>query len=219
MAAVLFDFSGTLFRIESVADWYRAEAPAGVTEEQIADTARALAQAGAQPGGPLPLSPPPGWETRDDSAELHHRLFTAQARTVLGDDDLAERLYERHKQPAAWRPYPDTAAVLRELDARGVPVAVVSNIGWDPRPVFLAHDVDAFVDAYVLSYRLGVSKPEPEIFRAACRELGVDPADTLMVGDHPAADGGALAVGCSFLHVQADRSHGLLVGVLDRMGG
>ncbi|MFC5910822.1 HAD family hydrolase [Streptacidiphilus monticola] len=217
--AVLFDFSGTLFRIEPVLDWYRAEAPAGLTEEQLAVTARALAEAGAQPGGPQPLLPPPGWETRDDSAELHRRLYTAQARAVLGDDDLADRLYRRHRQPAAWRSYPDTAAVLKQLRARGIPVALVSNIGWDPRPVLAAHGVDDLVDAYVLSYRLGVSKPEPEIFRAACRAVGADPARTLMVGDDLTADGGARSLGCSFLHVRADREEGLLEGVLAHVGG
>ena len=44
----------------------------------------------------------------------------------------------------------------------------MSNIGWDLRPVFRAHGLDAFVDAYVLSYEHGIQKPDGRLFRAAC---------------------------------------------------
>ncbi|MGX1669244.1 HAD hydrolase-like protein [Streptomyces sp. NPDC055400] len=33
------------------------------------------------------------------------------------------------------------------------------------------------------------------LFQLACDELGVSPAEALMVGDHPAKDGGAVAAG------------------------
>ena len=99
-------------------------------------------------------------------------------------------------KPAAWRPYPDAAEVLGELRRRGVRVAVVSNIGWDLRPVFRAHGLDPLVDAYALSYEHGVQKPDPRLFRAACDALGVAPRDALMVGDDRRADAGAAALGC-----------------------
>lgn len=110
--------------------------------------------------------------------------------------DIHDVLYDRHMSPAAWRPYPDAAEVLAELRARGVPVAVVSNIGWDLRPVFAAHGLAELVDAFVLSYEFGRQKPDPAIFLAACEALGVAPQDTLMVGDDREADGGAAALGC-----------------------
>ena len=34
------------------------------------------------------------------------------------------------------------------------------------------------------------------MFTTACAALGVDPRATLMVGDNPGRDGGAVAVGC-----------------------
>ncbi|MEU5255958.1 HAD family hydrolase [Streptomyces longwoodensis] len=205
MATVLFDFSGTLFRIESAGSWLRAtldETGATLPEAEREGTARALEAAGALPGGAPPQWVPEEltelWRRRDESAALHRAAYTGLARRVpLPDPALYDALYERHMSPAAWAPYPDAAEVLRTLVDRGVRVGVVSNIGWDLRPVFRAHGLDAHVDAYVLSYEHGVQKPDPRLFRVACEALGADPRRTLMVGDNRRADGGAAALGCA----------------------
>ncbi|MFD3939855.1 HAD family hydrolase, partial [Streptomyces sp. NPDC058611] len=120
-----------------------------------------------------------------------------------------------------WRPYTDTESTLRELRRRGLPVAVVSNIGWDLRPVFRAHGLDGLVDAYLLSFELGTQKPDPAIFRAACDRLGLAPADVLMVGDDRIADGGAQVLGCPvhFVdHLPVDQRLGGLTQVLGLLG-
>jgi putative hydrolase of the HAD superfamily len=45
-----------------------------------------------------------------------------------------------------------------------------------------------------------MEKPNPEIFRMACKELGVEPAQALHVGDHKTNDiVGASAAGCDSL--------------------
>ena len=62
--------------------------------------------------------------------------------------------------------------VLGALRERGLGIGVVSNIGWDLRPVFRAHGLDALVDAYALCYEHGVQKPDARLFRAACDALG-----------------------------------------------
>lgn len=204
MTAVLFDFSGTLFRVESCEAWLRAvltEARIQLPEAEVTRIARALEEAGALPGGAPPARVPDEltavWETRDETPELHRAAYTGLSRRVpLPDPALHEALYERHMTPAAWRPYPDAAEVLRTLRERGIPVGVVSNIGWDPRPVFRAHGLDPYVDTYVLSYEHGLRKPDPALFATACAALGADPAHTLMVGDDRRADGGAAALGC-----------------------
>jgi HAD superfamily hydrolase (TIGR01509 family) len=200
----LFDFSGTLFRVESAESWLRAVLDASGTtipEEDIPRYARRLEDAGALPGGAPPRAVPPHltevWGTRDRSAECHRAAYTGVAREVpLPHPELYDALYDRHMRPAAWRPYPDAAEVLGELRRRGVRIAVVSNIGWDLRPVFRTHGLDEFVDAYVLSYEHGVQKPDPRLFRVACDALGLAPADAVMVGDDRRADAGAARLGC-----------------------
>ncbi|CAM5484317.1 hydrolase [Streptomyces avidinii] len=206
---VMFDFSGTLFRIEPTEDWLRAvlaEAGTGMGEAELVACAARLEEAGALPGGAGPRRLPPRlaalWRERDLSSEQHRAAYTALTRDVeLPAPELVDALYDRHRTPAAWRPYPDTARTLAALRERGVPVAVVSNIGWDLRPVFAAHGVDHLVDAYVLSFEHGVQKPDPRLFRAACDALGLAPAGVLMVGDDRVADAGAAALGCPLLLV------------------
>jgi HAD superfamily hydrolase (TIGR01509 family) len=225
----MFDFSGTVFRIEPCADWLRGaldEAGIEAPDDEIAHWAARLEQSGAQPGGAPPAggrpeSAVPDWARRDLSAELHRRAYTAQSRAGGLPWDIHDVLYDRHMAPSAWRPYPDTAEVLAALRARGVRVAVVSNIGWDLRPVFAAHGLEDLVDAFVLSFECGRQKPDPAIFRAACEELGVPPQETLMVGDDRRADGGAAALGCRvhFVdHLPADRRPDGLREVLGLLG-
>ncbi|MGW7595782.1 HAD family hydrolase, partial [Streptomyces rubiginosohelvolus] len=121
---------------------------------------------------------------------------------ALPDPGLYDALYDRHLSPDAWRPYPDAAEVLAGLRAAGVRIGVVSNIGWDLRPVFRAHGLDRYVDAYVLSFEHGVQKPDARLFHTACTLLGQNPADVVMVGDDRRADGGAAALGCEVRFVR-----------------
>ncbi|MEU6281567.1 HAD-IA family hydrolase [Streptomyces sp. NPDC047028] len=229
MTAVLFDFSGTLFRIQSTESWLRAglhEAGLVLPDPEVAATARALEAAGALPGGAAPAELPdslaPLWAVRDESAELHRAAYTGLSRRVpLPDPKLHDLLYDRHMLPSAWSPYPDAAEVLGTLRGRGIGVGVVSNIGWDLRPVFREHGLDPYVDAYVLSYEHGVQKPDPRLFEAACAALGADPRQVVMVGDSREADGGAAALGCRvhFVdHLPVTRRPDALRPVLELVG-
>ncbi|MWA09494.1 HAD family hydrolase [Streptomyces sp. BA2] len=226
----LFDFSGTLFRIESTSAWLRAvlhEARLPLPAAEFERLAAGLERAGALPGGARPDVVPERlaelWAQRDRSAAQHRAAFTALSREVtLPDPLLHDALYERHMRPEAWSPYADAAEVLGGLRERGVRVAVVSNIGWDLRPVFRDHGLDPYVDTYALSYEHEIQKPDPRLFARACVALGVDPADALMVGDERHADGGATALGCAvhFVdHLPVDqRPAGLrpVLGLVDR---
>ncbi|MFF7634930.1 HAD family hydrolase [Kitasatospora sp. NPDC008050] len=223
---VMFDFSGTLFRVEPTERWLAAVAAAAgreLTAGELAAGAARLTEYGALPGGAEPRTLPPelveAWGARDLSADLHRAAYAGLARAAGSPGrELADALYDRHMTPEAWQPYPDAGPVLRELRRRGLPVAVVSNIGWDLRPVFRRHGLDELVDAYLLSYEVGVQKPDPVIFRAACDRLGLAPADVLMVGDHRVADAGAEALGCPLLlvdHLPVERRPAGLTPLLD----
>lgn len=78
---------------------------------------------------------------------------------------------------------PDALGVIRQLHARGLKLALVSNC--------FAEDVQAWprcaaaqwFDAAVFSFEVGAAKPEREIYLEATNRLGVAPAETLFVGD------------------------------------
>ncbi|MFV2101527.1 HAD family hydrolase [Micromonospora sp. LOL_024] len=207
--AVLLDFHGTLAQVEEPRQWVLGAAAAcGVELDRMRATGLAdrLLTAG-RAGGPLPARVPPHlaelWADRDLYEHAHRGAYTGLAATVDANiDGLAEALYERLLVPAGWVPYPDTAPTLAALRATGVRTAVVSNIGFDIRPLFDAWGLADLVDTHVLSYEVGRCKPDPAIFWRACGLLGVDPEATLMVGDS-AADAGAVAAGCAALVLPA----------------
>ncbi|MFJ2867589.1 HAD-IA family hydrolase [Kitasatospora sp. NPDC087314] len=223
---VMFDFSGTLFRVASTAQWldaFAASTGLGLPASERAELVRRLEEFGALPGGVPPRRIPAdvqeAWQERDLTPQLHRTAYTALARAAEPPAALdVDALYDTHTAPASWRPYPDAGPVLRELRRRGVPVAVVSNIGWDLRPIFREHGLDELVDAYVLSFELGAQKPDPVIFEAACERLGLPPADVLMVGDDRTCDGGATALGCAFHpvdHLPVEQRPAALTPLLD----
>jgi HAD superfamily hydrolase (TIGR01493 family) len=208
---VMFDFSGTLMRVTDTRSWLAAGLEAAgipVADGELERWSRRLRTAGALPGGDDPAMIPPRlrrlWEERDLDAARHRAAYTGLAREAgLPWPGLVDVLYDLHRAPRMWHPYPDTAEVLGELRRRGVPVAVVSNIGWDLRPVFRHHGLDDFVDVYTLSFEHRAQKPDPALFRVACQGLGLPPGEVAMVGDNRVADGGAAALGCPVRFVDA----------------
>ena len=52
-----------------------------------------------------------------------------------------------------------------------------------------------FFQTVVMSFEYGVCKPAAKVFLTACDQLRVSPDRTLMVGDNPLTDSGAVATG------------------------
>jgi HAD superfamily hydrolase (TIGR01549 family) len=204
--AVLFDFHGTLATTIDPITWVKtAAAKCGIAIDHGPATVLAdrIATAGGLPGVAKPARIPPhlaeAWTHRDLYEAAHREAYTGLAETVCADlPGLAEALYEHTLSPDCWQPYPDAVPTLNALYAAGVKIAVVSNIGFDVRPMLEAWGMAGHLDAVVLSYEHGCVKPDPKIFLRACAQLGVPPERTLMVGDTP-ADAGAISAGCSAL--------------------
>lgn len=214
--AVMFDFSGTLFRLEHRASWLSDL----VDEEGVTLDAAAQAELMRRMTAPVTLTVDlddehrEAWERRDLDPRLHRKAYLEILRqSGVPGAEQGESLYRRLTDPAEWTPYPDTADVLKELSGAGVKVGVLSNIAFDIRPAFTARGLDAYIDEFVLSYEVGVVKPDPEVFRILVRRLGSPADETLMVGDHTDADGGARAIGCEFALVEPlptiERAEGL----------
>jgi HAD superfamily hydrolase (TIGR01493 family) len=202
--AVLFDFAGTLFAPRDAAERVRGAArDLGLApdEEEVARLAAAFLRAGL-PGGPYPARVPAALEAayarRDLEAAAHREAYVGLLSPVAGAA-FAEALYEEVTQPAHWVPYADTHAVVGRLVEAGLAVGVVSNVAFDLRPVLRAHGLPALAEHCTLSCEHGAAKPEPALFAAALRDVGAAAERTLMVGDHPLADGGAAAAGLQTL--------------------
>ncbi|MEH3157179.1 MAG: HAD-IA family hydrolase [Gordonia paraffinivorans] len=226
VTAVLFDFSGTLFRFTERAEWFADLHDESGAPIDVALQAELIRRMTAPTGIPADIDAEDAaaWDRRDLDPDLHRRAYLAVLRasglTVPGH---AESLYERVLDPQSWDPYPDTAEVLTRLHADGIAIGVVSNIAFDLRRVLARFDLDGLIGAWALSHEVGRIKPDAGLFAAALQGLDVPAAQTLMVGDSEEADGGARALGCRFALVAPDpvpdrpralidavREHGLL---------
>ncbi|MET0901416.1 MAG: HAD family hydrolase [Mycobacterium sp.] len=216
--AALFDFSGTLFRLEEDASWFAGMSRDAPDGKEIAGHVQAelMRRLTAPTGRSVDMGPDEyhAWCNRDLAPHLHREAYLHVLRESGVADHHAESLYQRLIDPSSWTPYPDTVEVLAKLASQGVRIAVVSNIAFDLRPAFAAVGADRFVTEFVLSFEVGAVKPDPQIFTTALDRLGVDAAEAVMVGDSDEADGGARAVGCGFILVDplptSQRPDGLL---------
>lgn len=205
-------------QVEAADDWLRGGARTAGFPLPDAEFERLLPAliAAGRAGGPLPSHVPDEYAQlfaeRDLSMERHRGAYTGLLSTVDGvTPELATALYDRLLDPTTWVAYPDAAPVLAELRNRGIRTAMISNIGFDLRPMLAASGIAELLDEVVLSYEVGAQKPDPKIFRLSCDRLGVEPERALMVGD-TAADGAAVAVGCRCLLLPASpvgEVHGL----------
>lgn len=103
----------------------------------------------------------------------------------------------------------DAIPTLRELRARGIRTAIVSNCDHGTRDVVERLGLPEEADAVILSFEIGVAKPDPGIYRAALEALRVDPGDALFVDDQVAYCDGAAALGIGtvlLLRDEASRS-------------
>jgi putative hydrolase of the HAD superfamily len=111
-----------------------------------------------------------------------------------------ERLSARMQ--AGLRRDDDTVALIEELRAAGVPIALVSNAFG--RDCYAGFDLDALADVVVISSEVGVRKPSRRIYAVACTRLGIDPLQAVMVDDLQQNLDGAARLGIAgVLHTDA----------------
>jgi HAD superfamily hydrolase (TIGR01509 family) len=198
--AVLFDAGDTLIRLCGSGEklLHRAAAALGVDPLDPAEVAGVWRRVLERSSTAEELA-----KGRDLSNARHREVWTA-----LYDGagcgglapGLSEKLYALTVSAESWEAFPDALPTLKALRERGTPVGVVSDTGFDLRPALDRLGLSPYLTTVVMSFQYGVCKPAPRVFLTACDQMGVDPGRTLMVGDNPLTDSGAIDAGmCVFL--------------------
>ncbi len=105
------------------------------------------------------------------------------------DPQLAARLTAAYLRDAQLEAFPEAKRVLGRLSRRST-VGVITNGDNDPARVGLE------VDFVLNAPRVGWAKPDPRIFTLAMRRAGVEPGESVHVGDSLREDvGGAMGAG------------------------
>jgi HAD superfamily hydrolase (TIGR01493 family) len=204
--AVLFDWRWTVFADEDDRTWIRNSAASigrTLSDDAIDALIVRLRDAEKQPEIAAALA----W--CDTSLEVNRAAMLALYRAAGFDDELAVAVWKRDGHPDSSFPYEDTRSVFEELHQRNCRIAIVSDIHYDIREHFRRHDLDQYVDAYILSFEHGCQKPDPRIYELALSALDAQPDHALMVGDRATHDGASVDVGIPALILPAINGAGL----------
>ena len=193
--AVLFDAGDTLIRLSGSGEQllHRAAGSLGVDRLDPQEVAQVWQRVLDRSSTAEELA-----KGRDLSTVRHREVWTALY-DAAGCERLAPglsaELYALTVSAGSWEAFPDTLPTLTAVRERGLRVGIVSDTGFDLRPALDRLGLSPVLDTVVMSFELGVCKPAATVFRTACDRLGVRPERTLMVGDNPLTDAGAVAAG------------------------
>lgn len=98
------------------------------------------------------------------------------------------RLWRDHDGRRVARP--DVKSTLIELDKRGYTMGIIANTITETEiPDWMIEDgVAHCFKAVILSSKVRLRKPDPEIYYLACRAIGKEPENCAYVGDNPIRD-------------------------------
>ncbi|WP_449462398.1 HAD family hydrolase [Tardisphaera miroshnichenkoae] len=184
--AIIFDYDGTLVDYEEARNAsLRAAASAlslklGVQESLVADALKRVQELMER----CQMLDRNVWWA-EAAQRLRHRLTQADAQEIT---DLYWREWKKHS-----RPFPASATVLRSLRNLGYRLAMVANT--DGKPGMKSRriregslDLSVFELILIAGDDVPETKPSPQPFLAALRELGIDGEKAIYVGDDARVD-------------------------------
>lgn len=179
-AAVVFDCDGLL--VDTEGQWVALQ------DDYLARHGTALSPA----------------ERRRITGRAAETVISALAELVGKDPfQVGEELLDAHRAHIGDRltPLPGALEILREIAARR-PVAVASNSPRDMLDTKLAGlGIADVIDASIAIEDVAEGKPAPDMYLAAARALGADPADCLAFEDSETGAEAALAAGLHLIAV------------------
>ena len=124
---------------------------------------------------------------RSGSRSLADTLATAFSGCACGVEIIdAYKAAALRRLPTQLEAMPGALDTLEALEARDYTVAILSN-GWTELQIAKAALI-GFAGPVLVSESIGAWKPDVRAFEIAGRELGIDLARSVYVGDAPAAD-------------------------------
>lgn len=132
-------------------------------------------------------------QTQDAYRHLDEKVFSALFPHESGSEALRISKQVRKRWPELegeipLELYPDAEPTLRRLKKADYSLGLVSNAPADTDRVVDALGLSKYLDSVVISGAVGYSKPNPEIFRIALKEVKARPEEAVHVGDLYEAD-------------------------------
>ena len=167
--AVIFDLGGVVLGspLHAIAAYEREQdIPAGFVNRVVVETG------------------PRGAWSRLERGELglddFYAAFERDCREA-GRSLSARAMMER--MAAAAEPRPAMLGAVRTIRGRGLKAAALTNNWETEEPEAGAGALREHFDAFIESSVVGLRKPDPRIYRHACREIGVTPGEAVFLDD------------------------------------
>lgn len=112
-------------------------------------------------------------------------LETALKDPEVDLDDLVKRLRDIQGPAQNWSASSETHTVLDGLQAKGLPLGIVSNFPKTLPDLCRKEGIADYFDFIIASEEVGISKPDPSILQMALQRAQVNPEEAVYVGDHP----------------------------------
>ena len=175
--AVLFDAAETLFTTRgSIGEIYRSVALKFGSTASAHQIQEAF-ERHFQHSGPLTTDNEKQWWK-----DIVRRVFS-EVGMVDDFDRFFDEIYELFRDSRGWILFPETQGVLEEFRRHGFKLGVISNFDSRLYSVLTDLRILPLFDSVTICSETGYAKPQPEIFLAATRALGVDPGRVLFAGD------------------------------------
>lgn len=147
---------------------------------------------------------------RELDAMVFNSLFPGHAEEEAGRvSSLMRKMWPSVQQTIPLELYPDVEPTLRKLRDDGYRLGLVSNAPPDTVETIESLGLPRYIPTIVVSGVVGVSKPNPEIFRIALRGAGVKSGEAVHVGDLYDADvQGARNAGIRGVLIDRDSNYG-----------
>ena len=192
---VLFDKDGTLSHSEphlldlaerrisaAVGLWSATRGSSTKDLRQLLSRAFGLQDGALHPGGTLAVA------ARQDNLTSTATVFCLLGCSWAEGLALAERCFNSVDQQPIGQPEPSllmehAASVIRQLDAGGVQLAVISNDTRLGIQNFLAHNAVSNLFSESWSAEDTPRKPDPEAVQQLCSQLNLEPEHCALIGD------------------------------------
>lgn len=131
--------------------------------------------------------------------DFHSRVFSKfnlneQGSIKTISQEIANLVY---KDSTIYKLYPDVLSTLSLLKSKGIKIGIITNAHKSIITIIDKLGLKPFLDDIIVSCDVGLSKPNPEIFRLASHRLDVDLNDSLFIGDSYHTDTvGSIEAGC-----------------------
>ncbi len=174
MAAVVFDFYGTLTPVSPAEAW----------TEHTSQLAASLGVAPQALTRALDESYPERFTGALGGLRRTLRTLAARLGAQVDEEHLDEACrLRREVQESLFRLRPEALPVIGQLRARGLRIGLVSDCTSELPAAWPRLPLSAVVDTAVFSCVEGIRKPDPRLFRKVAAGLAADPAACLYVGD------------------------------------